>query len=709
MFQPVAGSRPAVVTGLVNGVAVGLPLLAGVAAGDPEAGALACLGAYVAAFTNAGGPRRQRTTGLAVAAVVNALAFWTGELVTGLFPLALAALVALVFLAGMGAVVHGTVARLGTMPATALLAGSGQVTSGAADTVRGALLVLAGGVWYAFATSLLTPAPRLRGLLATLAQPYREAGRQLGRIAAGSVEEGAGHARVSSALRRAEEAARVLHGPGGDERLARAVDPLLRETFVLADLTAALARAGSAPRAVHPQVTAATEALAAEVARTARLLSRSPRTTAAPDTGRAMQSLGLACDTLRARAADGHEAYAVVAEAARRRRLLARIRACTLTSYERAVTLSTAAGTRLHPVPKRTPGLDAQRLRGAMTLGSLTYRHALRVTAVCAFVFTLVRVAGLPHGEWATLAVLRVLRPQYGATFERAGQRIVGNLVGGTAAALLISGVEDPEYLAILLFAVISAGFALRPVNYAFWVVFGTPLVLLIGDVAEPGDWHAAVERICMTLLGSAAALLGGYLLWPTWDHERLTDRTAEAIRATAAHLDSTLKRMAAAPLAPASPAADRARRRAEDALAEAEEAQRRARTEPGHDPRTVADAATALADLSVLMEHLGALAAHATPHVTLIPGLTPYRAHAAAALTAPGPAERADHAAALADAVEEMGLHLAGLHTRRLGELRTGSDEDTATRRAIRAEEPVIALLGEVATRVARLSPRIP
>ncbi|MEU9133836.1 hypothetical protein AB0D08_38080 [Kitasatospora sp. NPDC048540] len=117
-------------------MAVGLPLLMGVVTGDTSAGALACLGAYVAAFTNKGGPRRQRTTGLVVAAAVNALAFWTGEMVAGLFPVALTLLMTLVFLAAMGSMVHGMMARLGTMPVTALLTGAGEGTSGTDGQLR---------------------------------------------------------------------------------------------------------------------------------------------------------------------------------------------------------------------------------------------------------------------------------------------------------------------------------------------------------------------------------------------------------------------------------------------------------------------------------------------------------------------------------------------------------------------------------------------
>ncbi|MER6076373.1 FUSC family protein [Streptomyces sp. NPDC001817] len=513
LFAPAEGSRPAAGAGLVNGVAVGLPLLAGVVVGDPEAGALACLGAYVAAFTNKGGPRRQRTAGLAVAGVVNALAFCAGELATGLFPLALALLAWLVFLAAMGEAVHGTVTRLGTMPATALLAGAGQGASGPSDgTVLGAaLLVLAGGLWYATATGLLTPAPRLRSVLTAAAEPYREADRRLVWIAAGSDRGDSDHTSAVPALRRAQQAALALHGPGGEEGLAARVDPLLRQAALLVDLTAALAQTGPPPPPIRPQFTAAAQALAGYLSHIARRLAHPGHATAPADTARALKELALACDAMRSRTALGQEPYAMLARAGRQRRLLERIHTAALTAHRQAGALAAAASTRLHPAPPRKIGFDAARLRTAMTLSSSSYRHALRVTAVCAAVFILVTVMGLPHGEWATLAVLRVLRPQYGATLERAGQRIAGNLIGGTCAALLIAGVTDPAVLAVLLFAIISAGFTLRPVNYAFWVVFGTPLVLLIGDVAQPGDWASALERIAMTVLGSAAALLGGY------------------------------------------------------------------------------------------------------------------------------------------------------------------------------------------------------
>ena len=71
IFGRTPGARPAVVGGLINGVAIGTPLLVGAASGEPAAGALTCIGAYIAAFTNEGGQRWSRTTGLVMAPIVN--------------------------------------------------------------------------------------------------------------------------------------------------------------------------------------------------------------------------------------------------------------------------------------------------------------------------------------------------------------------------------------------------------------------------------------------------------------------------------------------------------------------------------------------------------------------------------------------------------------------------------------------------------------
>jgi hypothetical protein len=200
IFGRTPGARPAVVGGLINGVAIGTPLLVGAASGEPAAGALTCIGAYIAAFTNEGGQRWSRTTGLVMASIVNTAAFAVGAVAPRLFPLDVAVFAALVFIASMGAVFGATVARCGTMPPTAFL--SGVYLTEHESVAASVLLFAVGGLWYAVATMALTPAPRLRSLMATIGAAYSK-------VAVSVADETKGlttnRSQVETALRAAEQ------------------------------------------------------------------------------------------------------------------------------------------------------------------------------------------------------------------------------------------------------------------------------------------------------------------------------------------------------------------------------------------------------------------------------------------------------------------------------------------------------------------------
>ncbi|MFJ4585264.1 FUSC family protein [Streptomyces echinatus] len=776
------------VAGLANGVAIGVLLLAGVAAGDAAAGAWAAMGAYLAAFTNKGGARRPRTCGLLVAAVVDGAVFAAGAATAAWFPVTLVLLAVLVFLAAAGSRTHPVLERLGTMPATALLVAAGSAATGA--TMSGAsVLVLLGGLWYAAATAVLTPPARMRDVLGPLAQPYRLIGRSLGSLAAcPSAVFPADTARPhpAAALRRAEGAARELRGPRGSERLADLADPLVGRAAALADLTVALAATGPPPAAVRMPCTAVIRGAEQQLQRLVDTLTRRPSTGADndPDTAQTAQStraalaaLEAACDRMRAQVAAGALPYADSARAGRQRHLLTRITTAITAAQQDARALLALATTRLPPPPTAPPTVEAappttratalpvtpaapptaeasapstvppaaaagvpptteaappsapaappstqapahtatpasvpaaasafrrsarlrglRWMRGVPALPASTSRHALRTTTVAGVVFLLTQAAALSHGEWATLAVLRVLRPQYAVTRERVAQRVIGNVVGGGCAAVLIAVVHEPAALCLILFVLISAGFTLRPVNYAFWVVFGTPLVLLIGDVSHPGDWLDAAVRIAMTLLGTSAALLGSRLLWPSWEHPRLAAHTAHAATATAAYLDTVLGSLGRPTRRPD---AATTRGAAEKALAQAHTTCQNAHREPGHDPAALDDAARLLWTLDRLVVLTAALTTHVTPRTAHIPALASYTGHATAALSGRHAGQTARHLDALTDDLDEMSLYLDDLHTRRHRELAAGCTGETRSRAAIREDGPVIELLAAIA-----------
>jgi uncharacterized membrane protein YccC len=698
IFGRTPGARPAVVGGLINGVAIGTPLLVGAASGEPAAGALTCIGAYIAAFTNEGGQRWSRTTGLVMASIVNTAAFAVGAVAPRLFPLDVAVFAALVFIASMGAVFGATVARCGTMPPTAFL--SGVYLTEHESVAASVLLFAVGGLWYAVATMALTPAPRLRSLMATIGAAYSN-------VAVSVADETKGlttnRSQVETALREADNAVLVLAGPGGDDAVARVARTLVDGAAGLVDAIATLRSAGQPDPAIAQEYRALGESLQARLNTIAAELTggkcRVPR-----PSDLALDDFIHACNRMRQAAIDGEAGYSRATVVGQLRRRMLAISAAVDSASAQVEGLSGRPNLRL-PGPGASQGakFTMHGLRSTMRLTSTTYRHALRATVITAGLLALVTIAHLPHGEWAALAALRVLRPQYGATSQRAWQRVIGNVVGGTCAAVAIAWIQSPTALAALLFVIITVGFALRPVNYAFWVLFGTPLILVIGDFTDPGDWHAAVGRIAMTMVGTTAAVIGYFLLVPDWDINRLPGQLARAAATTADYLDAVLV-LVADPTAENRAAVDAARGTATASLRGAEETLAQARNEPGR--ARIVSAATVLNELSTITSRLAALTSLPADRSSPIPHLDQYRQHAVAAIrNSPGPSDAVPDAVAVETAVDGMGQYLHDLHVQRETELRAQPEADTPLRAAVRENQPVIEELGHIAETIALLA----
>jgi hypothetical protein len=504
--------------------------------------------------------------------------------------------------------------------------------------------------------------------------------------------------RVNAALRRADGAVLVLAGPGGDDAAAYAARNLVGAASGLVDSISGLRSAGAPDPAIAAQYRALAESVAARLAEVgAALAGGKPPTAPSSDTTKA--TLLEACSRARQGAVAGEVNYSRVAAIGHLKQRVLAVDAAVGRVAAQASELMERPNVRLSGVHSPGPRFVASDLRSAMRLNSTAYRHALRATAVTSILFAVVTLAHLDHGEWAALAALRVLRPQYGPTTQRAWQRVVGNVVGGTCAAVAIAWIQSPMALAALVFVVVSAGFALRPVNYAFWVVFGTPLILLIGDIADPGDWHAAVGRIVMTIVGTAAAVIGYFLLLPEWDLDRLPGHLSRAKLKTADYLDVALAHVAE-PSDENRAVLDAERRAATSKVGVVTESLAHASREPG--AVEIRSTAAAVDDLAAIVDRLAALTSLPDVRSSPIPNLADYRQHAVAALR--GHDALVD-VVALDTAVEEMRRYVLDLHQRREVEMREQPDGETSLRAEVRENEPVIEELAEIAERIGSLT----
>ncbi|PFG18625.1 FUSC family protein [Serinibacter salmoneus] len=214
----------------------------------------------------------------------------------------------------------------------------------------------------------------------------------------------------------------------------------------------------------------------------------------------------------------------------------------TTTTATTATTPSTSTST--EPTPTR-PGRPTRplptRLRKAearLAVGHETRVWALRLTLCMAVAATVMEL--LPgRSYWVPLTVAVVMKPDFGSVFVRGVHRGVGTILGAGLGTLLILVVpKGPLLIAVIVALVACMPWAAQR-SYAMMAVFVTPMVVVLVDYATPGGTvNYAGERVLDTTIGSAIALLLGYLLWPGARGAHVPQAFARAVAGLADYLD---------------------------------------------------------------------------------------------------------------------------------------------------------------------------
>ncbi|OKH52665.1 hypothetical protein NIES2101_13555 [Calothrix sp. HK-06] len=172
-------------------------------------------------------------------------------------------------------------------------------------------------------------------------------------------------------------------------------------------------------------------------------------------------------------------------------------------------------------------------LRANFTFESVILRHALRVGVTTAFSIIVYTLFHLQHGFWITLTIVVILKPDFGSTLQRALHRMGGTIVGAALASVLAITIHNNFLLLIFIILMTFAAISLITVNYGFATVFITPLVVLLLNLVNPDvGWQIAGIRILNTIIGGGLALVGGYLLFPSWERLRFPRQLARAVMA---------------------------------------------------------------------------------------------------------------------------------------------------------------------------------
>jgi uncharacterized membrane protein YccC len=184
-------------------------------------------------------------------------------------------------------------------------------------------------------------------------------------------------------------------------------------------------------------------------------------------------------------------------------------------------------------------------LKANASTQSIGARHAVRVAVATTIAFLTVRSLHLPFGYWATMATLLILQPSIGTSWPRSIERATGSIVGGLLAAAIGLAVHSPIAISLVVFPLVCATMALRPVSYSLFVLFVTPTFVLVADFASPGGAEIAyaIIRLENNVFGCVIALLATFWLWPSREPARFNQGLAEAVAANFDYLAESLGR----------------------------------------------------------------------------------------------------------------------------------------------------------------------
>jgi uncharacterized membrane protein YccC len=156
-------------------------------------------------------------------------------------------------------------------------------------------------------------------------------------------------------------------------------------------------------------------------------------------------------------------------------------------------------------------------LRANLSLESTAFRHALRLAVVSTVATMLYRIIDPVDGYWIVVAVIFVLKPEFGVTLGRSILRVVGTLAGVAAATFFLASLQPgPVVLAVLTVVVSAFAFTLFNVNYGVFALFLTCLTVFLAAFLGLPPTTAVLNRATDNLIGAGLTVVA-FLVWPTW------------------------------------------------------------------------------------------------------------------------------------------------------------------------------------------------
>ncbi len=161
-------------------------------------------------------------------------------------------------------------------------------------------------------------------------------------------------------------------------------------------------------------------------------------------------------------------------------------------------------------------------LRLLFNINTHTARYAMRTAIAAGLAVAIWKYYDIQRGYWLAFTVILVVQPYFGATIQKALDRIIGTVLGGIAGGLFLMLPAGLHLKEILLFVSAVAMMYFFRSRYAVASFFITLNLVLLFSVSEELNRHLILVRLGATLGGAAIAVIAGYALLPAWDRKWL-------------------------------------------------------------------------------------------------------------------------------------------------------------------------------------------
>ncbi|QQX77665.1 MULTISPECIES: FUSC family protein [Aequorivita] len=169
------------------------------------------------------------------------------------------------------------------------------------------------------------------------------------------------------------------------------------------------------------------------------------------------------------------------------------------------------------------------------------FKHSLRLAVMTMIGYGVGMMFSVQNPYWILLTLIVIMRPTFGLTKTRSKERTIGTLIGGALAVGIVLITQNTTVYGILAIVSLVIAFSMVQRNYKAAATFITLSVVFIYALLRPDIFNVIQYRVMDTLIGAGLATLGNLLLWPAWEIQGMQKTLLETLKANRLYLEEII------------------------------------------------------------------------------------------------------------------------------------------------------------------------